>query len=97
MKDEYNRRRKFLVSELNSMGMGCFNPRGAFYVFPSIKKFGLTSEEFCERLLYKEKLAVVPGDAFGESGEGYVRISYAYSMENLENALKRLKKFIKEL
>ena len=97
MKDEYNRRRKFLVSELNSMGMDCFNPRGAFYVFPSIKKFGLTSEEFCERLLYKEKLAVVPGDAFGESGEGYVRISYAYSMENLENALKRLEKFIKEL
>jgi len=97
MKDEYNRRRKFLVSELNTMGMDCFNPRGAFYVFPSIKKFGLKSEEFCEKLLYKEKLAVVPGDAFGESGEGYVRISYAYSMESLENALKRLRKFIKEL
>ena len=96
MKDEYNRRRKFLVTELNSIGMECFNPRGAFYVFPSIKKFGLTSEEFCERLLHTEKLAVVPGDAFGESGEGYVRISYAYSMENLETALKRLKKFIKE-
>ena len=96
MKDEYNQRRKFLVSELNAMGMDCFNPRGAFYVFPSIKKFGLSSEEFCEKLLYKEKLAVVPGDAFGESGEGYIRISYAYSMENLETALKRMRKFIKE-
>lgn len=96
MKDEYNRRRKFIVAELNEMGMDCFNPRGAFYVFPSIKKFGMKSEEFCEKLLHTEKLAVVPGDAFGESGEGYVRISYAYSMENLEAALKRLKKFLKE-
>lgn len=97
MKDEYNQRRKFLVSELNAMGMDCFNPRGAFYAFPSVKKFGLTSEEFCEKLLYKEKLAVVPGDAFGESGEGHIRISYAYSIESLETALKRMRKFIKEL
>lgn len=97
MKDEYNQRRKFLVSELNAMGMECFNPRGAFYAFPSIKKFGLKSEEFCEKLLYKEKLAVVPGDAFGESGEGHIRISYAYSIESLEIALKRMRKFIKEL
>lgn len=97
MKDEYNQRRKFLVSELNAMGMDCFNPRGAFYAFPSVKKFGLTSEKFCEKLLYKEKLAVVPGDAFGESGEGHIRISYAYSIESLETALKRMRKFIKEL
>lgn len=96
MKDEYNRRRKFLVESLNDMGMDCFNPRGAFYVFPSIKKFGMPSGEFCEKLLEKEKLAVVPGDAFGESGEGYIRISYAYSLENLDIALKRLKKFLKE-
>ena len=97
MKEEYNMRRGFLVKELNDMGIECFNPLGAFYVFPSIKKFGLSSEEFCERLLYEEKLAIVPGNAFGDSGEGYVRISYAYSTENIAKALKRLKRFIDKL
>ena len=97
MKEEYNIRRSFLVNELNNMGVECFNPLGAFYVFPSIKRFGLSSEDFCERLLYEEKLAIVPGNAFGDSGEGYVRISYAYSTENISKALKRLKKFIDKL
>lgn len=93
MKTEYNIRRKLLVTELNKMGLECFNPLGAFYVFPSIKKFPFTSEEFCEKLLYEEKLAVVPGNAFGDCGEGYIRISYAYSQENIRKALDRLAKF----
>lgn len=93
MKEEYNVRRKFLVDALNDMGLTCFNPYGAFYVFPSVAKFGLSSEEFCQKLLYEEKLAVVPGTAFGDSGEGYVRISYAYSQESIAKALKRLKAF----
>ena len=97
MKEEYNIRRNFLVNELHNMGIECFNPLGAFYVFPSIKKFGFSSDEFCEKLLYEEKLAIVPGNAFGDSGEGYVRISYAYSTENISKALKRLKKFIDRL
>ena len=79
MVDEYNIRRRYLVSEFNRLGLECFNPEGAFYVFPCIKSTGLTSEEFCERLLYEENVAVVPGHAFGESGEGFVRVSYAYS------------------
>ena len=96
MKEEYNIRRKFLVDALNEMGMTCFNPYGAFYVFPSVKKFGMTSEDFCQTLLNEQRLAVVPGTAFGDSGEGYVRISYAYSQENIKKALKRLEAFAKD-
>ena len=95
MKEEYNIRRKFLVDALNDLGMTCFNPYGAFYVFPSIKKFGMTSEDFCQTLLAEQRLAVVPGTAFGDSGEGYVRISYAYSQDNIKKALKRLEAFAK--
>ena len=79
------------------MGLDCFEPYGAFYVFPSIKKFGMTSEEFATRLLQEEKVAVVPGDAFGKCGEGYLRISYAYSIDNLKTALDRVEKFVKKL
>ncbi len=93
MKQEYNIRRKFLVDALNELGMTCFNPYGAFYVFPSIQKFQMTSEEFCQKLLEERRLAVVPGTAFGTCGEGYVRISYAYSQENIAKALKRLEAF----
>ncbi len=96
MKEEYNIRRKFLVDALNEMGMTCFNPYGAFYVFPSIQKFNMTSEEFCQTLLKEQRLAVVPGTAFGDSGEGYVRISYAYSKESIAKALKRLEAFAKD-
>ena len=96
MRQKYDIRRRFLVSELNKMGLHCFEPKGAFYVFPSIKKTGLTSEEFCNRLLEQEKLAVVPGTAFGESGEGHVRISYSYSMEHLKEAVKRMKRFMEQ-
>lgn len=95
MKEEYNIRRKFLVDALNEMGMTCFNPYGAFYVFPSINKFGMTSEDFCQTLLAEQRLAVVPGTAFGDSGEGFVRISYAYSQDNIKKALKRLEAFAK--
>ena len=94
MRQEYNQRRRFLVSRLREMGLECFEPFGAFYIFPCIKEFGLTSEEFATKFLYEEKVAVVPGTAFGESGEGYLRISYAYSMENLKKAIDRLESFI---
>ncbi|MDE6519102.1 MAG: aminotransferase class I/II-fold pyridoxal phosphate-dependent enzyme [Ruminococcus sp.] len=97
MVDEYNIRRRYLVSEFNRLGLSCFNPEGAFYVFPCIKSTGLTSEVFCERLLYEEKVAVVPGSAFGESGEGYVRISYAYSLKHLMEAMERIEHFLKKL
>jgi len=97
MVDEYNIRRKFLVSEFNRLGLTCFDPEGAFYVFPCIKSTGLTSEEFCERLLYEEKVATVPGSAFGESGEGHIRISYAYSLKHLMEAMKRIEKFLQKL
>ena len=97
MTDEYNVRRRYLVGEFNRLGLTCFNPEGAFYVFPSIKSTGLTSEEFCERLLYEEKVATVPGTAFGESGEGHIRISYAYSMKHLMEAMHRIEKFLKKL
>lgn len=97
MVDEYNIRRKFLVSEFNRLGLTCFDPEGAFYVFPCIKSTGLTSEKFCERLLYEEKVAAVPGSAFGDSGEGYMRISYAYSLKHLMEAMKRIEKFLKKL
>lgn len=97
MRDEYNTRRKFLVSEFNRIGLECFSPEGAFYVFPCIKSTGLSSEEFCEKLLYDEKVAVVPGNAFGDSGEGFIRISYAYSFDHLMEAVKRIEKFVNEL
>lgn len=93
MRTQYNQRRKFIREGLEKLGFPCFEPLGAFYVFPSIKQFGMTSEEFCEKLIYEQRLAVVPGSAFGQSGEGYVRISYAYSKENLKEALRRLALF----
>ena len=94
---EYDTRRQFLLKELRDMGMDCFEARGAFYLFPSIKRFGLSSEEFCARLLNEQRLAVVPGTAFGDSGEGHVRISYAYSLENIKEALIRMKRFLDTL
>ncbi|MDD2927935.1 MAG: aminotransferase class I/II-fold pyridoxal phosphate-dependent enzyme [Candidatus Omnitrophica bacterium] len=94
MKREYRRRRAFVVEELNQMGLSCHNPQGAFYVFPLIKKTGLSSLEFSQKLLKEEKVAVVPGTAFGASGEGYIRISYASSMESLKEALERIKRFL---
>jgi aminotransferase len=97
MTDEYNIRRRFLVSEFNRIGLTCFNPEGAFYVFPCIKSTGLSSEEFCNRLLYEELVAAVPGNAFGESGEGYIRISYAYSLKHLMEAMKRIEKFVNKV
>ena len=97
MRNEYNQRRRFLVNKLREMGFDCFEPLGAFYVFPSIKKFGLSSEEFCERLLMEERVMVVPGTAFGTSGEGFVRISYAYSLEQLKHAMERIERFVKKL
>ena len=97
MREEYDRRRRFLLKAFERMGIQCFEPRGAFYVFPCIKEFGMTSDEFAERLLREEKVAVVPGTAFGDSGEGYLRISYAYSIDDLKAALGRLENFIKRL
>lgn len=97
MRDAYNERRRLLLYHFQKMGLDCFEPFGAFYVFPCIKKFGLSSEEFAERLLREEKVAVVPGNAFGDSGEGFIRISYAYSIENLKLALERIERFVKKL
>ncbi|MBE7029023.1 MAG: aminotransferase class I/II-fold pyridoxal phosphate-dependent enzyme [Clostridia bacterium] len=97
MKNEYDIRRRVLVDGLNKIGLECFEPLGAFYVFPSIKSTGLTSEKFCEELLKREKLAVIPGSAFGESGEGFVRISYAYSLEKIKKALIKIESFVNSL
>ena len=97
MVEAYNQRRRFLLNSFKEMGIDCFEPFGAFYVFPSIAKFGMTSEEFANRLLREQKLAVVPGTAFGECGEGFVRISYAYSIENLKQGMDRIRKFIERL
>ena len=91
---EYNNRRRFIVDAFREMGLSCFEPLGAFYVFPCIKSLGMSSEEFCERLLEEEKVAVVPGNAFGESGEGFIRCSYAYSIDNIQAALTRIKSFV---
>lgn len=91
---EYNLRRRYLVEAFNRIGMTCFNPEGAFYVFPSIQCTGMSSEEFCERLLEEERVAVVPGSAFGESGEGFVRVSYAYSLKHLMTAVERITRFL---
>ncbi len=94
MRDAYDKRRRFLIHKLNEMGLTCFEPYGAFYVFPCIKSLGMTSEEFANKLLMEEKVAVVPGTAFGDSGEGYLRISYAYSIEALKEALGRMERFV---
>ena len=97
MREEYNRRRRYLLNEFKEMGLQCFEPYGAFYVFPCIRQFGMTSDEFATRLLREEKLAVVPGTAFGDCGEGYIRISYAYSLEDLKKAMERLRRFIADI
>lgn len=97
MRESYNQRRRFLMHEFQRMGLDCFEPYGAFYVFPSIKEFGMTSDEFVTRFLKEERVAVVPGSAFGECGEGFLRISYAYSLEDLKVALGRLEGFIERL
>ncbi|MBO5551031.1 MAG: aminotransferase class I/II-fold pyridoxal phosphate-dependent enzyme [Lachnospiraceae bacterium] len=97
MRQAYNERRRFLLHEFKRMGLTCFEPFGAFYVFPSVKEFGMTSDDFCTSLLMAKKVAVVPGTAFGECGEGFVRISYAYSIDNLKEALSRLEEYITEL
>lgn len=97
MRDEYNDRRRYLLNRFKNMGIKCFEPFGAFYIFPSIAEFGMTSDEFCTRLLKEKKVAVVPGTAFGDSGEGNVRISYAYSLENLKTAMDRIEEFVSEL
>ena len=97
MREEYNIRRRLIVGGFRKLGLECFEPLGAFYAFPCIKSTGLSSEEFCERLLYSKKVALVPGNAFGESGEGYVRASYCYSVEHIKEALRRLGEFLEEL
>ena len=97
MRNEYNRRRRYLVSGLNAMGIKCFEPEGAFYAYPNISGFGMTSEEFCERLLDEHGVAIVPGTAFGDCGEGYARISYAYSVEHISKALDRIEAFKESL
>lgn len=97
MVEAYDQRRRFLIDALRGMGLECFEPFGAFYVFPSIKKFGLSSDEFASRLLREEKLAVVPGTAFGDCGEGFLRISYAYSLTDLKKGLERLQRFINKI
>ena len=97
MREAYNQRRRYLMHEFKEMGLDCFEPYGAFYTFPCIKRFGMTSDEFATRLLREEKVAVVPGTAFGDCGEGYLRISYAYSLEDLKKALERIKRFINKL
>lgn len=97
MRKAYNQRRRFLINAFKEMNLECFEPYGAFYVFPCIKEFGMTSEEFATRFLEEQKVAAVPGNAFGESGEGFLRISYAYSLDNLKEAISRLKQFVTKL
>lgn len=97
MKEEYDMRRKIIVKGFCDIGLECREPKGAFYAFPSIKSTGMSSEEFCERLLYSKRVAIVPGTAFGESGEGFVRASYCYSVEHIKEALARIEEFLKEL
>lgn len=97
MMKEYNMRRRMMVSGFNKIGLTCREPKGAFYAFPSIKSTGMSSEEFCEKLLYSKKVAVVPGTAFGESGEGFIRASYCYSVEHIKEAITRIGEFLKEL
>ncbi|MCR5262070.1 MAG: aminotransferase class I/II-fold pyridoxal phosphate-dependent enzyme [Candidatus Gastranaerophilales bacterium] len=97
MRNSYNQRRRFLMHSFKEMGLDCFEPFGAFYVFPCIKEFGMTSEEFATKFLMEEKVATVPGTAFGDSGEGFLRISYAYSLDTLKKAMEKLKKFVTKL
>ena len=97
MREEYNGRRRYLLHRFEEMGLSCFEPFGAFYVFPCIKEFGMTSEEFATELLKEQKLAVVPGTAFGACGEGFIRISYAYSLKNLKTAMDRIEAFVTEV
>lgn len=94
MRDEYNYRRKYIVNAFNKLGLTCFEPLGAFYCFPCIKSTGMTSEEFCSKLLTQEKVAIVPGGAFGESGEGFVRVSYAYSIDHIKKAIEAIGRFL---
>ena len=96
MRDEYNMRRRLVVKSFNDMGLTCFEPRGAFYAFPCIKSTGMSSQDFCTKLLEQKHVAIIPGDAFGASGEGYARISYAYSVEHLKEALRRIREFLQE-
>ncbi|MBO5355069.1 MAG: aminotransferase class I/II-fold pyridoxal phosphate-dependent enzyme [Clostridia bacterium] len=97
MVEEYDRRRRYIYEGLKRIGIDCFEPKGAFYIFPDIRKFGLSSEEFCNRLLYEYRCAIVPGTAFGDSGEGFARISYAYSVKHITEALSRIEAFVKAL
>ena len=96
MRESYDRRRRFVLHMLQEMGLPCFEPMGAFYVFPDISEFGMSSEEFAGALLREEKVAIVPGTAFGDCGEGFLRISYAYSLESLRKALERLSRFVEK-
>ena len=95
MKEEYDMRRRLIVKGFNDLGLACREPKGAFYAFPCIRSTGMTSDEFCEKLLYAEKVAVVPGTAFGQGGEGYIRASYCYSTEHISEALRRIEHFLK--
>ena len=97
VREEYDSRRRLILKELNDMGLTCFEPEGAFYVFPSVAVSGLSSEEFCEQLLMKYHVAIVPGTAFGAGGEGFARISYCYSVSHIVEAMKRMRSFLKEL
>ena len=97
MHEEYDKRRRYLVKELNSMGLECFEPKGAFYVFPRVSSTGMNGEEFANGLLFSKKVAVVPGNAFGQNGNDFVRISYEYSMEKLKKAIKRIGEYLEEL
>ena len=97
MKESYNERRRYVLKRLKDMNLPCFEPKGAFYVFPDIRRFNMSSDEFCLKLLNEEKVVVVPGNAFGDSGDGFIRISYAYSLESLKNALNKIEQFIKKL
>ena len=97
MRESYTQTRRYLMHAFKEMGLECFEPYGAFYTFPSIKRFGMTSDEFATKLLQEEKVAVVPGTAFGDCGEGYLRISYAYSLKSLKEALGRIDRFIRKL
>lgn len=97
MRDDYDMRRRFTVKTFNDIGLKCFEPEGAFYVFPCIKSTGLSSEEFCEKLIMSKRVAVVPGNAFGECGEGYIRVSYCYSIDNIRKAIEKIKEFIDEI
>jgi len=97
MREAYEERRNFLINQFKKMGLPCFLPQGAFYTFPNIREFGLSSEEFAFQLLHEEKVAVVPGSAFGEAGEGFLRISYAYSINELTLAMEKMARFIERL